>query len=483
MHARAEGRLSPVVSKKHELLGAFGRADRYRPRPIHRSNEAEMNQRDELLKRIEDNQATLGVIGLGYVGLPLISAFFAKGFPVVGFDVDSDKVDALNAGRSYIKHIADADVATWRESGRFEATADLARLSEPDVLLICVPTPLSDSRDPDLRYVVATTEAIAEVVRPGQLVILESTTYPTTTRDVMLPILERSGLAVGEDFFLAYSPEREDPGNPDYTAAGIPKVVGGHEPNSVEVATALYEKAIVQVVPVSSCEVAEACKILENTYRAVNIALVNELKMLFDRMGIDVWEVINAAKTKPFGFQAFYPGPGLGGHCIPIDPFYLTWLARKQGLTTRFIELAGEVNASMPSYVITRLSEFLNEVGKPIRGSKVLLLGVAYKKDVDDPRESPSFVLMEELLKRGTDLSYNDPHVPKLPSMRHHDLPEMSSVDLTAETLAAQDCVLIATDHSAYDYQFIVDHASMVLDTRNAASGVNVPSTVRLFKA
>lgn len=427
---------------------------------------------NELLQKIEGREATIGVIGLGYVGLPLISAFFHKEFKALGFDVDQTKVDALNEGRSYIKHISSHEVKSWRESGRFEATADAARLAEPDVLLICVPTPLNDSRDPDLTYVIETTRSVAKALRPGQLIVLESTTYPTTTRDVMLPILEETGLKVGEDFYLAYSPEREDPGNPDFTAAGIPKVVGGNDPASLELACALYSQAIVKVVPVASCEVAEACKILENTYRAVNIALVNELKMLFDRMGIDVWEVIDAAKTKPFGFQAFYPGPGLGGHCIPIDPFYLTWLARKQGLATRFIELAGEVNSRMPEYVITRLAEFLNDQGKPIRGSKILLLGVAYKKDVDDPRESPSFVLMEDLLRRGADLSYNDPHVPKLPKMRHHDLPEMESVELTPEVLAEQDCVLIATDHSAYDYDFITKHAPLVLDTRNATKDV-----------
>ena len=426
----------------------------------------------ELKQNIENRECLIGVIGLGYVGLPLISAFFNKGFRALGFDVDDKKVQALNQGRSYIKHINSDTVQKWRESGRFEATAQPERLAEPDVLLICVPTPLNDSRDPDLAYVIETTRSIAKSLRPGQLIILESTTYPTTTRDVMLPILEETGLKAGQDFYLAYSPEREDPGNPDYTAAGIPKVVGGYDPVSLDLACTLYSQAIVRVVPVSSCEVAEACKILENTYRAVNIALVNELKLLFDRMGIDVWEVIDAAKTKPFGFQAFYPGPGLGGHCIPIDPFYLTWLARRQGLTTRFIELAGEVNAHMPSYVITRLAEFLNERSKPIKGSKILLLGVAYKKDVDDPRESPSFVLMEELLKRGADLSYNDPHVPHLPSMRHHDLPAMSSVELTPETLAAQDCVLIATDHSAYDYDFIVKYAPLVLDTRNATKSV-----------
>jgi UDP-N-acetyl-D-glucosamine dehydrogenase len=323
-----------------------------------------------------------------------------------------------------------------------------------------------------LSYIVGTGETLATSLRPGQLIVLESTTYPTTTRDVLLPVLEKSGLRAGTDFFLAYSPEREDPGNPVFSAAKIPKVVGGYDPQSLELAMALYSQAVVKVVPVQNMEVAEAAKILENTYRAVNIALVNELKMLFDRMGIDIWSVIEAAKTKPFGFQAFYPGPGLGGHCIPIDPFYLTWLARRHGLSTRFIELAGEVNSRMPEYVIQRLGDYLNDIGKPVRGSKVCLLGVAYKKDVDDPRESPSFPLMEMLLQRGAELTYNDPHVPVLPSMRHHQLPPMSSSELTPEFLAAQDCVLIATDHSAYDYEMIVRHASLVLDTRNATARV-----------
>jgi UDP-N-acetyl-D-glucosamine dehydrogenase len=426
----------------------------------------------DLKQNIADKTATVGVIGLGYVGLPLIDAFIHAGFRTIGFDVDQQKVDALNAGRSYIRHIPSEAVAGWSREGRFEATADMDRLGEADALLICVPTPLNDSRDPDLKYIELTGEAIAKSLRPGQLVVLESTTYPTTTRDVLVPILQNSGLTAGKDFFVAYSPEREDPGNKDYSASRIPKVVGGMDENSLELATALYSHAVVQIVPVSSCEVAEACKILENTYRAVNIALVNELKMLFDRMGIDVWEVIDAAKTKPFGFQAFYPGPGLGGHCIPIDPFYLTWLARKQGLTTRFIELAGEVNHNMPEYVISRLAEFLNDVGKPIRGSRICLLGMAYKKDVDDPRESPSFVLMELLLARGADLTYNDPHVPRLPPMRHHDVPDMTSSELTPEFLAAQDCVLIATDHSAYDWETIVEHAPLILDTRNATVGV-----------
>ncbi|RMG38115.1 MAG: nucleotide sugar dehydrogenase [Planctomycetota bacterium] len=427
-----------------------------------------------LEQAIREKTARVGVIGLGYVGLPLISAFVDAGFRTIGFDVDPQKVEALNAGRSYIKHVASEKVRSWLDAGRFDATADMNRLSEADCLLICVPTPLTESRDPDLQFVEGTARAIAAALRPGQLVVLESTTYPTTTRDVVLPILAQSGLQCGSDFFLAYSPEREDPGNPHFSAARIPKVVGGIDERSRDLAAALYEQAIVTVVPVSSAEVAEACKILENTYRAVNIALVNELKVLFDRMGIDVWEVIEAAKTKPFGFQAFYPGPGLGGHCIPIDPFYLTWLARKQGLNTRFIELAGEVNSRMPEYVILRLMEFLNERAKPLKGSRICVLGLAYKKDVDDPRESPAAVLIELLLKHGAIVTYNDPHIPRMPRMRRHQLPPMESQELTPEFLRAQDCVLIATDHSAYDYEFIVRHAPLILDTRNATRNVRV---------
>lgn len=425
-----------------------------------------------LLQKIEATDALIGVVGLGYVGLPLIDAFFNAGFKTLGFDVDDTKVDSLNAGKSYIKHVSSEQIQNWCDQKQFSATSDLSRLAEADVIIICVPTPLNDSRDPDLSYVSGTGESIAKVLRPGQLVVLESTTYPTTTRTVLLPILESSGLKSGEDFFVAYSPEREDPGNPVYSAAKIPKVVGGIDEQSLNLASALYSHAVVNIVPVSSTEVAEASKILENTYRAVNIALVNELKILLDRLEIDIWEVIDAAKTKPFGFQAFYPGPGLGGHCIPIDPFYLTWLARRSGLTTRFIELAGEVNSRMPEYVIQQLSKFLNEVGKPIRGSKIALLGAAYKKDVDDPRESPSFVLMDLLLQWGADLSYNDPHVPRIPKMRHHDLPDLTSQDLTPEYLAEQDCVLIATDHSAYDYDFIVENSQLVLDTRNSTKNV-----------
>jgi UDP-N-acetyl-D-glucosamine dehydrogenase len=425
-----------------------------------------------LEQAIRDKSATVGVIGLGYVGLPLIRAFVAAGFHTMGFDVDQAKVDRLLAGQSYIKHISPEWIADCVGSGRFLPSADMGRLGQPDALLICVPTPLNESRDPDLTYIEQTSRQIAKTLRRGQLIVLESTTYPGTTREVTLPILEAGGLRAGSDFYLAFSPEREDPGNPTYSAEKIPKVVGGIEPESGRLAQLLYGQAVAQVVPVASCEVAEAAKILENTYRSVNIALVNELKVLFSRMGIDVWEVIDAARTKPFGFQAFYPGPGLGGHCIPIDPFYLTWLARRNGMATRFIELAGEINAAMPEYVIHRLSDALNDARKPIRGSKVCLLGVAYKKDVDDPRESPSFKLMELLLAHGALLTYNDPHVPRLPRMRHYRVPDMTSCPLSAEFLAAQDCILIATDHSAYDYDFLVKHARLVVDTRNATKNV-----------
>ena len=384
-----------------------------------------------LEQRIRNKSAVVGVIGLGYVGLPLIRAFVEAGFSTLGFDVDQKKVDRLLAGQSYIEHIPSAWIAECVAQGKFRPTSDMKRLSEADAILICVPTPLNESRDPDLQYIVATAESIAPVLRRGQLIVLESTTYPGTTRDVVLPILARSGLEVGKDFFLGFSPEREDPGNASFSARNIPKVVGGIDATSGRLAAMLYEAAVVRVVPVGSCEVAEACKIVENTYRSVNIAMVNELKMLFDRLGIDIWEVIDAAKTKPFGFQPFYPGPGLGGHCIPIDPFYLSWLARRYGMTTRFIEVAGEINTAMPQYVIRRLVDALNEASKPLRGSKVCLLGVAYKKDIDDPRESPSFVLMELLLAGGAVLTYSDPHVPKLPAMRHHHLPAMESVTLT----------------------------------------------------
>lgn len=430
----------------------------------------------ELMAKITGQTALVGVIGLGYVGLPLIRAFMKAGFSLIGFDTDPGKVESLLAGRSYIKQVPDTWVEDWIGSGRFTVTTDMARLAEPDALLICVPTPLGKGREPDLSFVESTTSSIASALRPGQLVVLESTTYPGTTRDVMLPILSRSGLHVGKDFFLAYSPEREDPGNPNYWAEDIPKLVGGLDPQSADLAVALYRKAIVQVIPVSSCEVAEAAKILENTYRAVNIAMVNELKVVFDRLGIDVWEVIEAAKTKPFGYQAFYPGPGLGGHCIPIDPFYLSWVARRAGLTTRFIELAGEINTGMPNYVVNRLTDALNDIGKPLRGSRIAILGVAYKKDVDDPRESPSFDLMDRLLRKGAVISYNDPHIPALPKTRRWPgLPSMESQVLSADYLSCQDCVLIVTDHSAYDCAHILAHARLVVDTRNAMKSLPDP--------
>ena len=427
-----------------------------------------------LLSRVQNKTATVGIIGLGYVGLPLARAFGHAGYRVLGFDIDTAKVAKLNAGKSFIKQIPDETVAGMRAAG-FEATDSFARLNEPDAILICVPTPLTEAREPDLTYVVNSANAIASRLRRGQLVVLESTTYPSTTRGVMLPVLERTGLIAGTDFFVAFSPEREDPGNPTHSVSHIPKVVGGLDGASGDVACALYTAIVPKVVRVSSPEVAEASKILENTYRAINIALVNEMKVLYDRMGIDVWEVIDAAKTKPFGFQAFYPGPGLGGHCIPLDPFYLSWIAKHYGMTTRFIELAGEVNTAMPAYVITKVTDALNDAGKAVRGSKVAILGMAYKKDVDDPRESPSFELMDLLLKRGAVVSYNDPHIPSLPRMRHWPhLEPMQSQPLTAEYLAAQDCVLIATDHSAYDYGFIVKHAKLVIDTRNATKCVTI---------
>jgi UDP-N-acetyl-D-glucosamine dehydrogenase len=427
-----------------------------------------------LLRRIESREARVGIIGLGYVGLPLSLAFADKRFPVLGFDIDPGKVEKLHRGESYLRHIPSESVASALKH-RFEATSDFKRLAEADVIIICVPTPLTEAREPDLAFVVNSAHSIAAALRPGQLVVLESTTYPGTTRDVVLPLLEPTGLRVERDYFLAFSPEREDPGNGRYSTSTIPKVVGGVGPHSLELAAAVYAGAVVEVVRVSTPEVAEACKILENTYRAVNIALVNELKVLYDRMGIDVWEVIDAANTKPFGFQAFYPGPGLGGHCIPIDPFYLTWVARKHGLTTRFIELAGEVNTTMPHFVVEKVADALNDRGKAVKGSKITLLGMAYKKDVDDCRESPGFELMELFLRKGAVVSYNDPHIPRLPPTRNHPHLHMASAALTPGFLAAQDCVVVVTDHSAYDWQAIVAGAQLVVDTRNATRRVSAP--------
>ena len=444
--------------------------------------EATTSVTQSLYQSIENRSAKVGVIGLGYVGLPLIDAYVSSDFATIGFDVDVRKTESLNQGESYIAHIGHDTIQGWLDQNKFEATADMDRLGEADVILICVPTPLSESRDPDLKYVELTAEAIAQRLRRGQLVVLESTTYPGTTKDILLPILKKSGLIPGQDFFLAYSPEREDPGNPNFTAGTIPKVVGGFDPNSLKLAKLFYEQAITQVVPVDSCEVAEACKILENTYRSVNIAMVNELKVLFQKIGIDIWEVIDAAKTKPFGYQAFYPGPGLGGHCIPIDPFYLSWVARKHETPTRFIELAGEINTSMPMYVVNKTAEALNSVKKPIHGSKVGILGMAYKKDIDDHRESPSFKLIELLMDRGADVSYCDPHVPILPKMRHYDLPAMTTQPSTPEYFASLDCALISTDHSLFNWDEIVQYSSLVVDTRNATKGVK-NGREKIFKA
>jgi len=425
----------------------------------------------DLLKRIDSRKAVVGIIGMGYVGLPLMREFCAGGFHVVGFDVDTVKVKSLNAGKSYIKHIPSSVIGENVKAGRFRATGDFAGLRKVDAIIICVPTPLDRMRQPDMRYVVGSGETIAKHLRPGQLVILESTTYPGTTREVLKPILESTGLRTGKDFYLAFSPEREDPGNPRYSTRTIPKVVGGIDARSTRAAAKLYGEVIERTVPVSSCEAAEATKILENVYRCVNIALVNELKILFDKMGIDVWEVINAAATKPFGFQAFYPGPGLGGHCIPIDPFYLSWKAREYDMVTRFIELAGEINVGMPDYVIQRLMLALNERGKSLKGAKVLILGLAYKRDVDDMRESPSVTLIEKLREHGAAVTYNDPHIPVAPRQREHNL-GLKSRKLTPSSLRSQDVVLISTDHSCYDYDWIVEHAQLVVDTRNATDHV-----------
>ncbi len=425
----------------------------------------------ELLKAIRSCQAKVGIIGMGYVGLPLARVFCGKEFPVVGFDIDPGRVSMLNHGKSYIKHISSHVVAKLVKSGKFRASADFKLLRRMNAIIICVPTPLTETKDPDLSYIVRTAESIAAELRAGQLVILESTTYPGTSREVVRPILERGGLRCGKDFFLAFSPEREDPGNPDFSTDRIPKVVGADDPRSLELARTLYASVVTKVVPVSSTAVAEATKLLENIYRCVNIALVNELKTVFERMGIDIWEVIGAASTKPFGFQPFYPGPGLGGHCIPIDPFYLSWKARQYDVSARFIELAGEINTMMPYYVVARMMESLNRQGKTLQGTKVLLLGVAYKRDVDDMRESPALKLIDLLRRHRAKVDYSDPHIPQLPATRHYRF-EMKSVPITRATLRKYDCVLIATDHTAFDCQFIVSNSRLVFDSRNATRNV-----------
>ncbi len=421
-----------------------------------------------LVGKFEDRSARIGVIGLGYVGLPLVKLFLEKGFRVAGFDIDPVKVVKLNRGRSYIRHIPAAELKGYLAAKKFTATSDFRRLRDVDAVIICVPTPLDGHGSPDLSYVLGTTVTIAEHLRRGQLVVLESTTYPGTTREEMRPVLEASGLRAGRDFFLAFSPEREDPGNKSFSTATTPKIVGGVTPDCLRTAKALYDQVVVRTVPVSSAETAEAAKLLENIFRSVNIALVNELKMIFDRMGIDVWEVIRAASTKPFGFMPFYPGPGLGGHCIPIDPFYLTWKAKEVDYQTKFIELAGEINRAMPYYVIAKTVEALGKRGRPVKGARILVLGIAYKKDIDDPRESPSVKILSLLQKAGARVSYNDPFIPRATGYREYPDMDLKSVPVTAARLRAADAVIIATDHSDYDFGRIAATAKLVIDTRNA---------------
>lgn len=424
----------------------------------------------EAAGRMESREAVVGVIGLGYVGLPLAAAAARGGFPTVGFDIDPDKIVRLNAGESYIDAVAPDELAALVAKRRFRATSDPAELARCDVIVICVPTPLSKQREPDLGFVTATARMIARHLREGQLVVLESTTYPGTTEEVVKPILEEGGLRSGRDFFLAFSPEREDPGNASFRTVTIPKVVAGDGPSASALAEAFYGAVVERVVVVSSPATAEAVKITENVFRAVNIALVNELKVIYDAMGIDVWEVIDAAATKPFGFMPFYPGPGLGGHCIPIDPFYLTWKSREYGLTTRFIELAGEINVAMPRYVVASLERALDtHLSRSLGSARVLLVGLAYKKNVSDIRESPSLALLELMEQRGTGTDYFDPHVPEVPPTREHAaLAGRRSVELSPETVAAYDAVLIATDHDDVDYGLLHAHARLILDTRNA---------------
>ena len=437
------------------------------------------------MEKIADRSAVIGVVGLGYVGLPLVLGFVGRGFRVMGIDIDQKKVDAISAGESYIEHIPGGAIAEAVETGKLEGTSDFAESSRADALIMCVPTPLNEHYEPDLSYVINTMESLVPHLRPGQVVSLESTTYPGTTDEELRPLIEKRGLTVGEDVFLVYSPEREDPGNPDFSATVIPKVVGGITENCAEVGQALYQAVISEVVLVRSTQVAEFTKLLENIYRAVNIGLVNELKVAADRMGIDIWEVIEAAATKPFGFKAFYPGPGLGGHCIPIDPFYLTWKAREYGVHTRFIELAGEINNSMPHWVVQRTMEALNGRSKSVQGSRILLMGLAYKENVDDMRESPTFDLMDELADLGAEVAYYDPHIPEIiPTREHARWTGTRSVEWTPETIAGFDCILIATNHRVFDLAGLLESAELVVDTRNAIAKAGLtPADGQVVKA
>jgi UDP-N-acetyl-D-glucosamine dehydrogenase len=440
---------------------------------------APLDRAAALRRKIDLQSARVGIIGLGYVGLPLALTFAERGFSVLGFDVDPAKIESLEAGRNYIRHLHPDRLTRTRASGRFRSTADFNRLRDADVVIVCVPTPLTPQREPDMSYVVTTARQIAMRLAPGQLVVLESTTYPGTTDELVRGILEETGLACGRDFFLAFSPEREDPGNVDFNTATIPKVVGGVDPISGELAQRLYDPVVLGTVRVSNARTAEATKLLENIFRAVNIALVNELKIVFDRMGIDVWEVLDAAATKPFGFMRFNPGPGWGGHCIPLDPFYLTWKAREYGVATKFIELAGEVNEQMPRYVVEKLQLALNQRKKAVSQSRILVLGLAYKRNIDDARESPSFEIIDMLIERGADVSYHDPHVPQLPRTRAWpDLPPLDSVTLEPRFLESRDAVLIVTDHSGVDYEMIARHAPLIVDTRGVYRGP-LPNVVK----
>lgn len=425
---------------------------------------------DQLCARFLNREAVIGVIGLGYVGLPLVCAICAQGFKSIGFDIDQDKIDRLNNGQSYIGNIHNDKISELVGGKAFVPTADFSRLGEVDAILMCVPTPLNKNREPDMTYVEETAKTVAKTLRRGQLVVLESTTWPGTTRELLRPILEAgSGLRAGVDFFLAFSPEREDPGNAKFHTAIIPKVVGGDGADALRLAQTMYDQFLTKTVAVSSADTAEAVKLTENIFRAVNIALVNELKVIYDAMGIDIWEVIEAAKTKPFGYMPFYPGPGLGGHCIPIDPFYLTWKAREHNISTRFIELAGEINVLMPRFVVTRLTEALDaRFSRSLNGARILVLGMAYKKNVSDIRESPSFAILEQLQKRGAVLSFHDPYVDVVPPTREHAaFTGMQSAALTAENVAAADAVVIVTDHDNVDYEMVAQHARLIVDTRN----------------
>jgi UDP-N-acetyl-D-glucosamine dehydrogenase len=426
---------------------------------------------DQFTKKIQKRKALIGIIGMGYVGLPLVLRFCEEGFHVLGFDIDSKKVAQLKKGKSYLKSILPSRISQIVRNGLLDVTDDFSRLGKPDCIIICVPTPLTEKMEPDLRYIEKTTEAIRDHLRKGQLIILESTSYPGTTEELILPQFESTGLKVGKDFFLAYSPEREDPGSKRFTTSQIPKVVSGVTPSCKEIVTMLYGQVIQKVVPVSSPRVAELTKLLENIYRSVNIALVNELKMLSDRMEIDIWEVIEAASTKPFGYSPFYPGPGMGGHCIPIDPFYLSWKAREYDFTTKFIQLAGEINISIPYYVVSKTVDALNERNKSIKGAKILILGVAYKKDVDDARESPALAIMDLFQKKGATILYHDPFIPSLPTFRKYHF-KLNSSPLTKPLLQRLDAVVVVTDHSQVDYAWVVRYAPLIIDTRNVTKNV-----------